>query len=186
MRSFRNFFLILKLVLIVVILCTPIKTHAQTINVTGNNWNVIVPPITEAGTDYSGTYENTNNLTLSGNIPGSLLSLLSGGAVEVTVGYNPTTWHDGLKLYAKRTGGTTSITGICLLCSAPIDGDLSYTEISKTTATPLFTIKFLGPLGLINSVNYSDIQIQLQLSGISVTIPADNYSAEVVFTISAL
>src|SRR5690554_733587 len=78
--------------------------QAQTITVTEFDWNVTVPPITEAGADYGGTYENPADLTLSGSIPGDLLVLLSGGGVQVTVEKAPSIWHSSLRLYVKRAG----------------------------------------------------------------------------------
>lgn len=157
---------------------------AQTINVGGSNWTVSVPTITEAGTNYAGTYESATNLiTLSGTLPGSFLNLLTSGAARVSVHHTPTTWNSNLHLYAKRSGGTTSISGLCLGCTATINGGTTYVEIPQAVATAFFTINFTGILGLGNSVTYSSINGQLQISGVSVIVPATTYSTQVVFTI---
>lgn len=156
----------------------------QTINVGGSNWTVSVPTITEAGTNYAGTYESATNLiTLSGNLPGSFLNLLTTGAARISVHHTPTTWNSNLHLYAKRSGGTATISGLCVLCTATINGGTTYTEIPQAVATAFFTINFTGVLGLGNSVSYTGINTQLQISGVSVIVPATTYSTQVVFTI---
>ncbi len=159
---------------------------AQTITVGGTNWTVSVPTITEAGTNYAGTYESiTNLITLSGNLPGSFLNLLATGAARVSVHHTPTTWNSNLHLYAKRSGGTTTIHGVCVLCTATINGGTTYVEIPQAVDTAFFTINFTGVLGLGNSVTFTGIDSQLQISGVSVAIPATTYATQLVFTIGA-
>ncbi|WP_105704261.1 hypothetical protein [Chryseobacterium sp. MYb7] len=156
----------------------------QTINVGGSNWTVSVPAITEAGTNYAGTYESATNLyTLSGTLPGSFLNLLTSGAARISVHHTPTTWNSNLHLYTKRSGGTTNISGLCLGCTATINGGTTYVEIPQAVATAFFTINFSGILGLGNSVTFSGINGQVQISGVSVTIPATTYATQIVFTI---
>lgn len=172
--------------IVLVLLGVHIKTHAQTIAVVGPNWNVNVPSITEAGSNYGGTYDNANNITISGFIPGNVLNLLSGDAMQVTMRYVPTpSWHSSLNLYAKKTGGSASIGGICVICSVSVNGGIAYTQILPGSEVQLFRINFSGLLGLGNSVTYKDVQVQLRLTGLSVTTPVADYSADVVFTISA-
>lgn len=157
---------------------------AQTISASGSGWTVSVPSITEAGNNYAGTYESATNITtLSGFLPGSFLNLLSSGAARVSMHYNPISWNSALHLYTRRSGGSTVINGFCLLCSATVNGGTTYLEIPPTTDTSFFTINFTGVLGLGNSVNFSAINVQFQISGVSVVIPAKAYSAQVVFTI---
>ncbi|WP_312902788.1 hypothetical protein [Chryseobacterium taichungense] len=100
--------------------------------------------------------------------------LLASG--KITMHYEPnSTWNTNLILQARRTGtGTTT----CVLCS--ISGGTSYTTIPSTDVE-LFQIQAVASLA-----SYSNIPIQLQLSGISVTIPATSYNSRIVFTISAL
>lgn len=158
----------------------------QTINIAGSNWAVSVPTITEAGTNYAGTYDNPSQLTLSGNLPGSFLNLLSSSGARISMHYVPTTWNSNLHLYAKRSGGSTTINGLCVLCTATINGgNAAFIEIPQGSAATLSTITFSGVLGLGNSVNYSSINVQLEIGGVSVTIPATTYSAQIVFTIGA-
>lgn len=175
---------LLKKYLYIILLVMSTYIDAQTLNVSGSNWVVSVPTITEAGTNYSGTYQSsTSLLTLSGLLPGSFLNLLSGGAAKVSMHYIPTTWNNSLQLYAKRSGGTTSIGGVCVLCTATINGGTTFIEIPQGTDATFFTINFSGVLGLGNSVSFSGVNTQLQISGVSVVIPATSYTAKLVFTI---
>ncbi|UKB83601.1 hypothetical protein LF887_21745 [Chryseobacterium sp. MEBOG06] len=177
---------LLKIYLYLIPLLISIYVRAQTITPAGSTWAVSVPAITEAGDNYTGTYQSASNvIILSGNLPGSFLNLLSSGAARVSTHYNATTWNSNLHLYAKRAGGSTTINGICVLCTATINGGTTYTEIPLATAASFFTINFTGVLGLGNSVNFSAISVQLQIAGVSVTVPAASYSAQIVFTIGA-
>lgn len=154
--------------------------------VSGSDWHIPVNPITEAGSDYSGTVTNPNDLILSGNIPNSFLNLLGSDAVDITVRFTPNpSWHESLSLYGKRTGGSAEIDGVCLLCSVSISGGGTYIEIPQIADVPLFSITFSGALGLGNSINYSNISVQLELRGLSVVTPVDDYGANVVFTIAS-
>lgn len=168
-------------------LCVKSSMYSQTINLTGNNWNLTIPSITEAGMDYVGTYESSTNLiVISGSLPNSFLNLLGNKTAKVSVHYVPNTWNNGLHLYAKRSGGTASVGGVCVGCSAAINDGLNYVEIPQGIDNTLFTIKFSGVLGLLTSVTYSNVNVQMKLSGVSAVLPADSYSATVVFTIGAL
>lgn len=144
----------------------------RTLTVGGTNWTVTIPTITEAGSNYSGIYESLpNQIILSASVP----LLLTNGKVSIHYNANPT-WNPNLILSAKRTGdGTTA----CLGCS--ISGGTTYTTIPLTTDIELFRITAVLALAA-----YSNIPVQLQLSGVSVTLPATNYNSQIVFTISAL
>ncbi|WP_228448222.1 MULTISPECIES: hypothetical protein [unclassified Chryseobacterium] len=163
--------------------------NAQVVNVSGN-WTATIPAITEAGSNYAGTYDNSvsngsNQITLSGTLPGSFLNLLSGSGAKMTMRYTPNPWNNALTLSAKRTGGTTTIHGVCVLCTSSINGGTTYIPISQTADTTFVTFTFSGVLGLGNSVTFADINLILQLAGVSVTVPTNTYSARVVFTIVA-
>jgi len=143
---------------------------SQTITVTGSNWTPTITPITEAGNDYVETYESaTNHSSITINLPLLL------GFYKVSINYQPSpTWHNDLKLSAKRTndGSTT-----CILCS--IGGGTTYQDIT-TTSIELFRINSVVALS-----SYSNIQIQYKLSGVSVKVPAANYGSRIVFTVSS-
>lgn len=157
----------------------------QTINITGNNWAVNVPTITEAGSNYLGTYDNPSQLVLSGNLPGAFLNLLAGGAAKVSMHYVATTWNNSLHIYAKRIGGTATVNGLCIICTATINNGTNYIEIPSAVDTTFFTISSGAVLGVGNSIDYKDVNVQLQIGGVSVAIPAAAYSAQIVFTIGA-
>ena len=176
----------LKRYLYIIILIMGSSLKGQTINITGTSWTATVPTITEAGTNYTGTYDNHSLLTLSGHLPGSFLNLLTSSGARISMQHVPTSWNSSLKLYAKRSGGTATINGLCILCTATINGGTAnYIEIPQATAAILSTITFTGVLGLGNSIDYSGINVQLEIGGVSVTIPAAAYSTQVVFTIGA-
>jgi hypothetical protein len=170
-----------------------VSLTAQTIIVGESNWDIStplgnLPAITEAGNNYTGTYQSvTNQITINGELPKSFLSLLSSGSAKISMHYTPTSWHNSLLLYAKRNGGTASISGLCVLCSASVSGgDSAYIQIPQTGDATFFNINFSGTLGLgTTTLSYSDVNVQLQIGGVSVVVPAATYSAQIVFTISA-
>ena len=54
--------------------------------------------------------------SLSGNIPNSaLISLLTGETFKVQAQLAPTTWNSNLQLSVKRSNGTSTIGGVCVL-----------------------------------------------------------------------
>lgn len=143
----------------------------RTLTVGGTNWAVSIPSITEAGSNYAGTYESAaNQILLTASIP----LLLSSGKVSVHYEGNPT-WNSNLILQAKRTGDGSTL---CLLCT--ITGGTAYQTVTLTDIE-LFRITAIAALA-----SYTNIPIQLQLSGVSVTVPAATYNSRLVFTISAL
>lgn len=147
------------------------STNAQSLTVGGTNWTVSVPSITEAGTDYLGAYESaTNQILLTASVP-----LLLGGA-KVTVRYiaNPT-WNSSLGLNIKRTGNGTTV---CLLCN--ITGGTTYQAVT------LADVELFRIAAVLALAAYNNIPIQLELTGVSVTIPAAAYNARLIFTISGL
>ncbi|RNA63925.1 hypothetical protein D1631_18085 [Chryseobacterium nematophagum] len=145
--------------------------QAQTLTVSGTNWAVSIPSITEAGTNYAGTYESaTNQVILTASVP----LLLGNGKVSVHYEPNPT-WNASLILSAKRTNNGSTV---CALCS--ITGGTTYQTVTQTDIE-LFRIQAVLALA-----SYTGINIQLQLSGVSVTIPATTYNSKVVFTISSI
>ena len=142
--------------------------QSQTMTITGNNWAPSIPSITEAGNNYAGTYESaTNQIILAVSVP----AVLGSGKVSVHYEANPM-WHSSLILSGRRTNnGTTT----CVLCS--ITGGTAYQTITQTDLE-LFRIQAVLALGA-----YTGINIQLQLGGVSVAIPAATYSSRIVFTV---
>lgn len=147
------------------------KIKSQTLSLTGTNWVVPITPLTEAGTNYTGTYESaTNQVILAASVP----LLLGNAKVSVHYESNPI-WHNSLLLATKRTGNGTTL---CVLCT--ITGGTAYLPLTQT-AVELFRIQAVLALA-----SYSNIPIQIQLSGVSVAVPAANYNSRIVFTISGL
>ncbi|WP_228376229.1 hypothetical protein [Chryseobacterium sp. BLS98] len=145
------------------------SSKAQTVSVSGTNWTASVPAITEAGSNYAGTYASaTNQSILNVGLPALL------GSVKVYVHYeaNPT-WDSSLVLSAKRTNNGTTL---CIGCS--ISGGTAYQTVTQT-ALELFRISTI-----LSVTSYTGINIQYQLSGVSVTIPAATYNSKIVFTVS--
>ncbi|UZT96020.1 hypothetical protein ODZ84_12290 [Chryseobacterium fluminis] len=163
-------FLIKSVLILLLSLSLDLKSQ-RVLTVGGTNWTVTIPPISEAGSNYTGTYESaTNQVLLGASVP----LLLGNGKVSVQYQANPT-WNSNLVLSARRTGnGTTPCAG----CS--ITGGTSYITIPLATDVELFRITAVLALA-----SYSNIPVQLQLSGVSVAIPAATYSSLVVFTIAA-
>lgn len=146
-------------------------TKAQSLTVVGSNWSPTIIPITEAGNNYNAMYESSSNqILLNVGVP----LLLGAGTVSVRYEAN-TLWNNNLNLDIRRTGNGSTL---CVLCS--ISGGTTYQPIT-TINTELFRISAVLALA-----SYSNIPIQLRLSGISVLLPAANYNARVVFTISPL
>lgn len=152
------------------LLCSQIKAQ-RTLTVGGTSWSVTIPSITEAGSNYAGTYESaTNQILLGASVP----LVLGEGKISMHYEVNPT-WNSNLILRARRTGnGTTG----CLTCA--ISGGTTYILIPLTTDVELFRITAIVALA-----SYTNIPVQLELSGVSVTIPATTYNSRIVFTISA-
>lgn len=140
----------------------------RTLTVAGGNWAVPIPSITEAGSNYAGTYESIDNQVL---LTASVPALLGTGKVSVHYEPNPT-WNSNLILNVKRTGDGTTV---CVLCT--ITGGTAYQAVTLTDLE-LFRITAVLALG-----SYSNIPIKIQLSGVSVTVPVATYTSKLVFTI---
>ncbi|HOZ85004.1 MAG TPA: hypothetical protein PK191_05905 [Niabella sp.] len=145
---------------------------AQTVTVGGSNWIANAAPVTEAGNNYSGTLEaSTNQILLSTSVSG----WFNAAAVSVQYQADPI-WHDDLVISVKRTGNGTHT---CLLCY--LSGGDNYVIVPKVASTQFYIINTnLFP------ANHNNTPVQIQVSGISVTVPAAAYKARVIFTISSI
>ncbi|MGK6343845.1 hypothetical protein ACMGDK_16620 [Chryseobacterium sp. DT-3] len=145
------------------------QSKAQSVTVPVTNWNAAIPAITEAGSNYSGTYSSpTNQASINVGLPALL------GSVKVYVHYeaNPT-WNSSLVLSAKRTNNGSTL---CVGCA--ISGGTNYITV-PLTAVELFRISTI-----LSVTSYTGINIQYQVSGVSVTLPAATYNSRIVFTVS--
>ncbi|WBV58990.1 hypothetical protein PFY12_07865 [Chryseobacterium camelliae] len=172
----NTYFFSIKYLSIIAFIVINSLCKGQTIAVNGTDWSPSISPITEAGSDYAGTYESaTNQILINVTIPG-LLGLLRSETVQVHYESLPL-WNNNLLLSVQRTnsGGGG---GICIGCS--LTGGTTYQTITTTT-TNFFNANI--PIGL-GTKTFTDIPIQLKLSGVSVTIPSAAYNARIVFTIT--
>ncbi len=155
--------------------------QTRSITVEGNHWSIPITPITEAGKDYVGTYESANDqMLISVSITGLIALLIQ---ADVSVHYETNTlWNNNLTIKIKRTGNGID-GGICLLCSIA-DGE-NYQPVTTNSSYFFKITKGIG-IGLGSATNTRNyIPVQLEISGISVTVPVDNYSATIVFTIAS-
>lgn len=150
------------------LLCVVVQS--QTLTASGSDWTPIVPAITEAGTDYGGTYSSpAGQFKLNVTVP----VLLGTGKVSVRYEANPT-WHNSLKIDVQKMDNGL---GLCVLCSMTPDMVGPVKELS-TTDVELFRMTAVLSLASVNN-----IALNLRVRGVSVTVPVDNYSARIVFTI---
>lgn len=142
---------------------------------------ILIPAITEAGNDYGAPTSSENPITLTytfnsgtSSMPGS--DLFTNGSIPVKMHYNPTgSWDSALHLYGQRNGGSTST------AAASFSGGFPYVEIPASTDLPFFDLLWNGgALADGTSVSYSDIPVSIQLSGVSVLIPAATYTAQII------
>ncbi|MCE3077291.1 hypothetical protein [Chryseobacterium gwangjuense] len=167
----------IKSILTVLLIIINSLIKGQTVTVSGTDWSPTIPTITEAGSNYAGSYESASSqILISMTIPGLLLV---GSSANISVNYeaNPL-WNNNLILERKRTGA--GINGsVCILCSVS-GGDTNYQTI---TTTPLVFFTLSTGVGLGTNTR-NNIPVQIRLSGVSVTVPVATYNAKLVFTIS--
>ena len=129
------------------------------------NWTYNVPgaDITEAGNNFTGTYESAaNQMIFNRNSPGIYYPNWS-----ITVNKSDVLWNANIKLWIRRTGNGTSVSG------ATISNGAGYQEIVNTP-----TSFFSG----YKEVN--EVPLQLKFTGISVVVPVNTYSTILTFTVT--
>ncbi|AQX84187.1 hypothetical protein DSC47_09140 [Elizabethkingia miricola] len=146
--------------------------NAQSVIAYGTDWT-LAPTITEAGTNYTGTYETSATAPYQMTLTVSMPALL--GAATVTVRYmKDPTWDNSLGLAVKRLNNGTSL---CVLCS--LTGGTEYIPLALTD------VQFFKVGTLLALTSFNDIGLQLRLTGVSVTVPAAAYKAKILFTIGS-
>lgn len=166
MKVFLSIFLILSLL---------IHSKGQTITATGGMWSnsIAANTITVAGNDYNQNVTSGVNQTFLDVFPST--TFLTRNWV-VRINKVDSQWHNSLELYAKRTGdgqgGVSIIIGLNTILSS-ISGGSVYNPV-----TNISTEFFRGVLSHIS------IPIQYEIRGLSVLIPAGNYTTTVYYTIS--
>lgn len=146
------------------------QTFSQ-ITVGGSDWDVdLTGEISEAGDDFIGTYESVSSqITLSFTVP-----ILGSRSIYVYYNEDPN-WNSGMQISVKRTSQ-----GSLLSSLGYIVGGNNYQSV---TQNPVLFFQAFSLLGL-GILSITGVDVQIQLSNISTSIPADTYSAEIVFTVS--
>ncbi|CDN73359.1 conserved hypothetical protein [Elizabethkingia anophelis] len=146
--------------------------NAQSIIANGTDWTVS-PTITEAGTNYAGTYETSLVSPFQMSLTVTVPALLSSASISARYIPDPT-WNNSLGIAVKRLNNGTSL---CVLCS--VAGGTDYISLAQADV-PFFSVHTLLAL-----TSFTDIGLQLRLTGVSVTVPAAAYKAKIQFTIAA-
>ena len=141
--------------------------NAQSIIANGTDWTVS-PTITEAGT-YETSLVSPFQMSLTVTVP----ALLSSASISARYIPDPT-WNNSLGIAVKRLNNGTSL---CVLCS--VAGGTDYISLAQADV-PFFSVHTLLAL-----TSFTDIGLQLRLTGVSVTVPAAAYKAKIQFTIAA-
>ncbi len=141
--------------------------QGQTSMSVNGNWNYTVSPVIEAGNDFSlfytsapdQVYLSADKNKAKGNFKWSF-----------SIHKEDVLWDNTMRLFVKRTGnGTNTSNGNG---GGLIQGGTAFQEINNTD-----NFFFSGKKGRV------DIPVQYQIQGLSVLIPADNYSTNIVYTL---
>jgi len=137
-----------------------ISNVAWSIDITSvGNWPLTIGEndlINGAGSDLNSTYESTTyqvSLTISG----------TSGSWRVDVRKVNTNWHSDLHLWVRRTGDGSG---------GSVSNGSVYQELTDTDQ-PFFT----------GSDDVPGITAQLKLSGMSIQVPPDTYTATIYYTV---
>ncbi|SDW37522.1 hypothetical protein SAMN05444411_101595 [Lutibacter oricola] len=156
----------MKNIIYVLLILISTSVFSQKIKVSGN-WNktLSVTDISIAGNDYAPYYESKTNqtrLTVS-PIPNSWYNRKY-TRFKVFVHKADFNWHSNLNLEVKITSNTHgNSTG------------KQYQEVTN------YSNLFFETIG-----KQSNIKLQYKISGLSVTIPAETYSTEIIYTVISL
>jgi hypothetical protein len=154
------------IIIIVLFLCCHSLSLAQ--SVTGN-WTSSVPAntITEAGNNYSANWTSLTNQSII-----SMAAWLTNYTVRVKK--TDAVWHSDLRVWIHKTGDR-----IGLLGSVSPAGNTTYFELTATDQ-----VFFTTSTG-ITLTGAPSFNIQYEIRGLSVLIPAQTYTTTIVYTISS-
>ena len=139
------------------------KGMAADISTTGG-WNLIIDSSNltgGSGSDLTSTYTSAANATII-DIPSS-----DNSTWHVYINRADTNWPSAFTLYAIRTSNGSGAP------NSSVSGGTSYQSVT-TNQVQFFTGKRTR----------SDINIQYQLSGVSISIPPGSYSTTVIYTVT--
>jgi hypothetical protein len=123
--------------------------------------------VTEAGNNFTSTINSTSNSSVTvSNASTSWWWWSWNTNWSVSVYKVDISWNSNLNIYIKRAGDGSG-------SGSSVSGGTTYIVVSSTGTS------FFSGAG-----NRSNIPISYQISGISMTVPADNYSTTIYYTIS--
>ena len=151
--------------LILFLLFCHVQCIAQSVS---GNWTSSVPSntITEAGNDYSSNWTSVANQSII-----SLPSGILGASYTVSVKKTDTNWNDSLGLWIHKSSDSLGLLG-----TVSPAGNTSYFQLTSSNQT-----FFTASLGILSPASFN---VQYEIRGLSVTIPAQTYTTTVVYTIS--
>lgn len=145
-------------------------SYGQVVTVSVNNWmetideNDLTVPL-EAGYDIDPVIETSTNYNQL-----DVLNVANAKDWKITVSRRDINWPGALTLSVKRTSLGTP----CMGC-AGVDGSTSPATYVPVTGADQ---DFIFGTGEVNNVN-----IQMRIEGLSLTIDADTYSTEIIYTL---
>jgi hypothetical protein len=148
-------------ILLVFALFFSFQLYGQTITVTGvPSFAASLFSVTEAGNNFTTTVSSATNATTI-NVASAATRYWHINVDRVDVNWNP-----NLHVWVKRTGAGTGTSG------GTISGGTNFQDVTLTEALFFSGYK-----------NRTGVTIQYQISGISMAVPAANYSTTIYFTI---
>ena len=165
----------LKIIIYIFLFCLFGATNSAfsqiAIDVVGN-WNYTIPTsdLSEAGLDFSGTYESAPNQVDIDVFQLNFISNFFFYRWRVDIRRADVDWHSDLDLSVRRTGN-----GSPFFFNGNITGGTNYQQI--TTSNQQF---FSGTRTRLN------IPIQYQISGVSVLLSAKTYETTIIYTVTEL
>lgn len=156
-------------VILTVLLCGTRLAAQSKVKLRGK-WDCVVPAsdITEAGSEYIGVYESGNG-EVQFSVYDKFWIELFGYSWSVSVRKSDILWDNTAGIYVQRTSDGTPY-----FFNGSVSGGTTYQQV-----TDIDTYFFSGYRGR------KDVDIQYQLQGISVVIPAQSYSTTIIYTITS-
>lgn len=171
--------MILKIIVTLVLLLPAVLLHSQTVStmtLSGTDWISVQTSsnISDAGNDLNNTVESASSQhTMDIQYTTKLLIVgLRAQPFRIEVQKSDINWDANLSVSVKRNGGTP-VDGILDILSNPssITGGTSYQSITGTSTA------FFTGFGRVDNIG-----LQYQMSGVSLTLPADDYETVITYT----
>lgn len=154
---------------IILILASGLHLKAQTISASpGWTYTLSSSDISEAGNDYNVNIESAANQTLVDVVT----NYIGNYNFKVAVEKIDNNWNSQLTLSVRRTGNGSGG------WFAGISGGTNYIQLSSTPQ-----LLYSGNTGYFSG-GYFDVPVQYRVQGLSLLVPAQNYSTTVRYTIT--